>query len=136
VKSATEATLSGKPVIEVELNQGSSVPQGFGITLVFDKETLFPLEMRQVMPGQKMTFKYSDVKIDEPMDPASFVWTPPAGVKLVDRPATPDYNAKLLKVGAKAPDFTIANPKGGNITLRQALAKSKKGLLINFWFYG
>lgn len=53
--------------------------------------------------------------------------SPPSGAQ--------DFEANLLKIGTKAPAFSVNNPKGGKISLAQAM-KGKKATLVNFWFYG
>ena len=46
-----------------------------------------------------------------------------------------EYLNKLIKVGAKSPDFTLQRYDGKKIDLYK-VAKSHKAVLVNFWFYG
>jgi hypothetical protein len=46
-----------------------------------------------------------------------------------------DYLEKLLKVGTKAPNFSLPNTAGKQQTLA-SLSKGKKATIVNFWFYG
>ena len=40
---------------------------------------------------------------------------------------------ELLKLGVKAPDFTLPTPSGGKITLSKVY-KANKATLVNFYF--
>jgi thiol-disulfide isomerase/thioredoxin/outer membrane lipoprotein-sorting protein len=65
-------------------------------------------------------------------------FTLPAGLTEAKAPGADGLaalEAKLLKVGAKAPAFNLATPSGGKLSLAQAL-KGKKAVLVNFWFIG
>ena len=45
-----------------------------------------------------------------------------------------NYEAKLVKKGAVAPDFSKPKPNGGTLNLKKSLGK--RATIVNFWFYG
>jgi hypothetical protein len=90
--------------------------------------------LTQPLPdGQEVvqTNTLSDIKLNTVQTAADFRFVPPTGMKEY---VPPDYRAKLVKVGQKAPEFTLPTPSGGNLSLADGLSR-KKALLINFWFY-
>ena len=66
-----------------------------------------------------------------PLKLTKFVFTPPPNVKPIEQP---NYWAKLLSLGKKAPDFTVQTPYGTQISL-DTLVKSSRAVIVNFWFY-
>jgi peroxiredoxin len=59
----------------------------------------------------------------------AYAYTPPAGEKVfVGLP----YKGEELKIGSKAPDFTLPNPKGGEVSLSK-LQGQKKVVLLHFF---
>ncbi|MEZ0326804.1 MAG: hypothetical protein ACAH95_12960 [Fimbriimonas sp.] len=122
----------GAPSAELTYSYGTTGT----LTLYIDKATSLPLAAVTKFGERSVTMAYSDLKLDEPMSAESFKWTPPEGVTEAQMGGgTDDYEKNLLKVGAKAPDFTIKSPKGGDLNLEKSL-KGSKGMLVNFWFYG
>jgi outer membrane lipoprotein-sorting protein len=73
----------------------------------------------------------SNVKLNVEKTAADFAFKPPAGAKAFE---PPNFDASLLPVGSKAPDFELATPGGGRLSLSDA-RKEKKAVLVNFWFY-
>ncbi len=122
----------GKPSAEITYAFGT---QGT-LMLYIDKASSLPLASVTKFGKNEATATYSDLKLDEPMEAESFKWTPPEGVTEAQMGGGSDnYEKNLLKVGAKAPDFTIKSPKGVDLNLEKSL-KGSKGMLVNFWFYG
>lgn len=83
--------------------------------------------------GQEIVL--SNVQLDTELAAENFAL--PAGLEEAKAPGAEGLdalNAKLLKVGAKAPAFNLATPTGGKLSLAQAL-KGKKAVLVNFWFF-
>jgi outer membrane lipoprotein-sorting protein len=85
--------------------------------------------------GQEIVL--SNIQLDTELAAENF--TLPAGLEEAKAPGGGGGNesleAKLLKVGAKAPVFTLPALAGTNLSLAQAL-QGKKALILNFWFYG
>jgi peroxiredoxin len=64
-----------------------------------------------------------------PVPPNAYAYTPPPGEKVfVGLP----YQGQVLTVGSKAPDFTLPNPKGGEVSLSKLLSE-KKVVLLHFF---
>lgn len=49
-------------------------------------------------------------------------------------PQLEQFEAKLIPVGSKVPDFELQTPDGAKVKLLETLKKSKV-TIINFWFY-
>ncbi|MEW5883593.1 MAG: hypothetical protein AB1725_05145 [Armatimonadota bacterium] len=49
-------------------------------------------------------------------------------------PQLEQYEANLIPVGTKVPDFELQTPNGAKLKLLETLKKSKV-TVINFWFY-
>lgn len=81
------------------------------------------------------TVALSNLKRDVEIADDTFVFTAPEGMKEWTPPPPVDYNAKLVPIGTAAPDFTVPNAAGGEISLTKA-REGKKAILVNFWFYG
>lgn len=88
----------------------------------------------KVSEGENQTIVYSGLRFDEPMADALFTFTPGKDYKEQETGGD-SFEAKLLKVGSKAPNWTLKMPNGKMMSLAQAL-KGKKALVLNFWFYG
>lgn len=126
--SMTKEMLDGASCIKVK----AKGPEGTDRTLWFDAtfENLL-----QISERANEIARFSNLVLGGEIADSDFVFSPPAGYKRQEQPAMPDYDAKLLKVGSKAPDWTLKMPDGKTMTLTQAL-KGKKALILNFWFYG
>src|SRR5579863_812943 len=74
----------------------------------------------------------SKIRLNVPLTAGVFAFMPPKTARLYE---PPDYNAKLVKVGREAPNFTMPTPTGGEVALDNAL-RGKKAVLVNFWFCG
>jgi peroxiredoxin/outer membrane lipoprotein-sorting protein len=118
--SVKELELEGRKLWEIGM---------FPYPLLLDRETLEPFGTRFTSQSGEVIGRFKDVKYDVPIDDASFTWKVPAGSKVYVSP----LDEALLKVGAKAPEFTIKSPAGETISL-STLLKGKKGALLNFWF--
>lgn len=74
-------------VIEASPKEGGAISMGMGKMVVYyAKEFGFPLKTVMYTPDNKPmnTMTYTDVKVNQPIDPARFVFTPPADVKVED----------------------------------------------------
>jgi len=74
----------------------------------------------------------TNIQLKVPVKAADFAFNPPAGVRLFE---PPNFEGKLIPVGQLAPRFLAPSPRGGDVSLSDAL-KGKKAVLVNFWFYG
>ncbi|WP_394794823.1 redoxin family protein [Armatimonas sp.] len=87
--------------------------------------------------GQKFGQEITLANVQFDLEIAAENFTLPTGLEEVKPPGSSgmaSLEAKLLKVGAKAPAFNLATPTGGKLSLAQAL-KGKKAVLVNFWFF-
>lgn len=88
------------------------------------------------MPLKNIVFHHSlvlsNVQINAPLQAAQFSYVPAA--KKSDVPLD-ELVAKMIPVGHSAPAFSLPNPRGGSIALKDAL-RGKKALLLNFWSAG
>jgi outer membrane lipoprotein-sorting protein len=73
-----------------------------------------------------------NIKTGVALAASAFAYTPPKTAKAFEQP---NFEARLVKVGADAPNFTLPTPTGGQVALTELL-KGKKATLINFWFHG
>lgn len=96
--------------------------------------TLAKIEMRDEKGKVNVSEeeKLVNLKMNALIPDAQFAYAPPKGAKLYEQPS---YDAKLLPVNSRAPEFNLATPQGGRISLEKTL-KEKKAVLVNFWFYG
>jgi peroxiredoxin len=118
-------TFAGKPAVIAEFHNPALRTT---VHVAFDPESDLPVGFTLGEGENAHDFTYRDVKLDAPVAKSEFDWKPTGSwQKRVPQ------GENMLKVGAKAPDFTIATPDGGKTSLSQAL-KGKKGLLLNFWF--
>jgi len=74
----------------------------------------------------------ANIRVNQPMTAASFAYEPPKTAKAYE---PPNFEAKLVALGKKAPEFSLPTPGGGTLALADAV-KGNKATLINFWFYG
>lgn len=74
----------------------------------------------------------SNLRVGRPMTAAAFAYEPPKTAKAYE---PPNFEAKLVAIGKKAPEFSLPTPTGGTLALADAV-KGNKATLINFWFYG
>ena len=89
------------------------------------------VEMKRGDDVTKFAAALKNVKLNAPMTAAQFAYRPPRTAELYKEP---DLNAKLVAVGKNAPDFDLATPSGGQVSLKEAV-QGKKAVLVNFWFY-
>ncbi len=76
--------------------------------------------------------RFVNLKMNALIADSQFAYLPPKGAKLYEQPS---YEAKLLPVSSRAPEFNLATPQDGRISLEKTL-KEKKAVLVNFWFHG
>ena len=95
------------------------------------------MEMQITQDKQKIAYDavLKNVKVDATLSDSVFAYAPPKGATLYKAPSMDDYNNKLLPVNSAAPKFALSTPTGGKVALDDVL-KSKKAVLVNFWFYG
>lgn len=104
---------------------------GMVVTLYVDPSTYLPLGEKQKDHESVSTTVIHDLKTDRVFKPEDFAWTPPPGVTDLD--ALP-AKAPWLPNGTVAPAFTFNSAKGNSDL--SSMLKGKKGILVNFWFYG
>ena len=128
----------GSKVVSITMTKS-----GQDATLYIDPDKLQPVAF--VGKDGKMPAVYKDIVLGSDMKAADFTWTPPSDAKSMadmmkeaaakgqGSPAsTNNVDAgKLLAVGTAAPDFTMATPTGGKLTLSKSLGK--KATIVNFW---
>ena len=95
--------------------------------------TRFKVEVNQNNQKFSQEEVLSNLKLNPVFSNASFAYTPPRTAKLYEQPSS-NYDAKLLPVQSRAPEFNVATPEGERLALATTL-KEKKAVLINFWFY-
>jgi outer membrane lipoprotein-sorting protein len=103
-----------------------------------DPATKLPAGIEISVSSQTMAMSYEDVKLDPGLTSKDFEWSPPSDWKEAASSrttGTQDYLKGLLKVGSKAPAFTLNTPTGGTTSLASTV-KAAKVTLVNFWFYG
>jgi outer membrane lipoprotein-sorting protein len=126
-------SFKGQPAAEILYKLPNS---SANLSMYVGKDSLLPIGYLVKTGENTSSTSYVDVKLDEPIAAEVFKWTPPEGATEFEQAAqTDDYEKSLLKIGAKAPDFTIKNTKGADVNLTRSL-KGSKGMLVNFWFYG
>jgi outer membrane lipoprotein-sorting protein len=102
------------------------------VIIYIDAVTGLPAGIERGTGEQTVTMVYTDVRLNPELRASDFAWKPP---KNATPYKAPDYSAKLLKVGAKAPEFALKDPSGEEWDLSKQLAEHK-ATLVNFWFYG
>lgn len=127
---AVEATFMGKTAISLE-SEPKEVP-GMVVKIYVDKEQWLPLGWEQVTPDATLRGTYKNIRTDAKLSPEDFRWSPPAGSVDMRKKTQP---VKLLPTGSAAPMFAFRGPKGEKLDMK-AMLKGKKGLLLNFWYYG
>ncbi|HVL39261.1 MAG TPA: hypothetical protein VM328_07705 [Fimbriimonadaceae bacterium] len=125
----------GGTVCDVVKAEYSDPPRTTTFAIGQKDSLIYRAEIRMPGPGGQESVQVntlSNIKLNATVPKTVFAFKPAAGQKLYEQP---DYNAKLVKVGDPAPDWTLPTPNGGTVSLSEAL-KGKKALLVNFWFYG
>jgi peroxiredoxin/outer membrane lipoprotein-sorting protein len=72
--------------------------------------------------------KLTNVRLNTRLTARDFHFAPPANARLDE-----GLTAKLLAIGAQAPEFTLPTPGGDRLTLSE-LRRGKKATLVNFWY--
>ncbi|HWP30567.1 MAG TPA: hypothetical protein VNK96_02425 [Fimbriimonadales bacterium] len=128
VRSVKDTIFNGRSCKAISLDyKGIVQPPRFN-TFFVDPKTLMPLgwELRQEDMWE-ITI-YENLRLNPPLKPSDFIWKVPSSARLKN------VNAQI-KIGDKAPDFTLKGPNGETVSLNKTLTKSK-AVLINFWYYG
>ncbi len=110
-------------------------PIAHTITLFIGPDKLFRrvrVDLKQGNSSTRYEAALKNIRVGTPMTAASFAYAPPKTAKAYE---PPDFEAKLVPVGQKAPEFSLPTPTGGTLALADAV-KGKKATVINFWFYG
>jgi outer membrane lipoprotein-sorting protein len=135
-KAVEEKEVDGVRYAKVTLPLVHDMMKGYTAELLIDPGTGLPARFEMFREGKPQGGGiYKELVIDPPLTETDFKFVPPAGSKVAETPAPQDYTKNLLKKGAKAPDFSLKTPAGGAVNLAAKL-KTKKAVLINFWFYG
>ena len=91
------------------------------------------------LQGNKLvqTVEIQNLVLNPALTTGSFAVALPKNAKpyVQAKPEADPYEAKLVAVGKPAPTFSLPNPKGGSVSLAEAL-RGNKAVLVNFWFYG
>ena len=126
-------TDSGKRVEVVEVRVEK--PTAYTLTVYIGPDKRLVRSVMALKQGDEtatLGARLTNVKFDQPMTAAAFAYAPPRTAKAYE---PPDYEAKLVAVGKKAPPFSLPTPAGGTLSLADAV-KGNRATLINFWFYG
>lgn len=126
VKAEQPATLDGKGAVAVSLLQPGFVA---ATTLYLGKASGLPLGYDQSMDSSALVVRFSDLKLDAPMTPQSFAWSPPAGAS---QDTLPDLGSRLLKPGDSAPALGLKDLGGAPLNLADEF-KTHRATLLYFW---
>ena len=126
-------TLAGKKyeVIEVKGKQ----PVEYTLKMYVGPEKLITrivVDMKQEGQTASSTFSLSNVQLNAPLAKTVFTFKPP---KTAHAYVVPEEDNGLLPVGKPAPKLSLPTPTGGHVSLAD-LTKTKKAIIVNFWFYG
>lgn len=127
---ASNVVFQGKKAICIERDE-PEVP-GLVAKVFVDPTTWLPLGWEQTTADTSMVLTYTKIDIETTYSPEFFTWIPPkdaVDMAKVKRVST------LLKPGSVAPLLNFKNPAGQPVSMK-AMLKGKKGLLINFFYYG
>jgi hypothetical protein len=126
-------TDSGKRVEVVEVRVEK--PTAYTLTMYIGPDKRLVRSVMALKQGDEtatLGARLANVKLDQPMTAVAFAYEPPQTAKAYE---PPDFEAKLVAVGEKAPLFSLPTPSGGTLALADAV-KNSRATLINFWFYG
>jgi outer membrane lipoprotein-sorting protein len=133
-----ERAYGGNETIEGKTYEVLEVKPQEGLTVRFyvSPEKLITRMKYMGKAGKDQNFEMQEIlssyKLNALIPEKVFAYVPPKTAKLYEQPS---YDAKLLPTNSKAPEFNLATPEGGRVSLANVL-KEKKAVLINFWFYG
>ena len=141
-----EETLDGHPcrVLDLELNRRRDfvmrgrvwVDQTWGVIrkMVSRWEVLPGTNTSAQIPDMNMEFILTDLRVNQPLSPMAFAYTPPAKAR---RMASPDRlllypyrHQKNESLGQPAPDFTLPLLDG---TVFQLSSQTGKVVVLDFW---
>ena len=118
--------LDGKTVTAISLTEpGLTKP----VTLYVNPQTSLPVGYDEPMDNGTFQVRYRDLKLDEPMQPSSFTWTPPKDAKAMQMT---DYQSKLIKAEDPAPVLPENDLNGDPLNLAGEF-KSHRTTLVYIW---
>ena len=120
-------TIDAKPDFRLALAQLGSAQT---TSIYLDSSSDLPLGYDQLLPsGEMLKVRFSDIKLNPVLDPASFAWTPPVGAKPIQ---TEDLGSKLLRPGEMAPGPTLNDYLGKPVDMNKEFT-THRATLIYFW---
>ena len=107
-------------------------PNGTPMLLAFDAQThlLTRAILDAPQSGVKITETLTDVQVDKPIAPATFEYTPPAAARLMVKFLSPEEAVAADFEGKPAPDFTLKDREGNDVSLASLKGKI---VVLDFW---
>lgn len=119
--------LGDKTVVAVSLTRAGMEKK---VTLYIDPQSLLPVGYDDPMDDSVYQVRYRDIKLNPPIEAASFAWSPPAGAKPI--PENPGIAATLLKPQDDAPVLPATDIAGNMLNVAKDF-KSSRATLLYFW---
>lgn len=117
----------------LEVSQGATGEQKFRFFVApSNLITGMTYEAGQGGRSVKLSCFLDNVKLNQDISTTAFAYKPPQTAKVYEEP---NYEAKLLKVGAEAPPFELTNPSDKQRFSLGKTLDARKAVLVNFWFY-
>lgn len=105
---------------------------GLVAKIFIDPTTWLPLGWEQVTADRVQGGYYTSINTETTYPPEFFRWTPPSDAVDI---AKVKRVSKLLPTNTAAPMLTFKDLAGKTVSMK-SLLKGKKGLILNFWYYG